>query len=157
MRKTIGREAVQVSVPDRIDVEADAHVSLTSEDAAHPIENAFDAYSAPGGTEWVASGPGDQTITVSFDSPRAVRAVVLEIEETSASRVQEVELAVADGAGPLAVVLRQEFHFSPAGATIERERWALDRGDVRQVRLVIRPDKGGGSARARITTLAFER
>jgi hypothetical protein len=157
MRKTVGSAAVQVKSPDMVDVEAEAHVAVTSEDAAHPIEHAFDGRGAPGGTQWVAAGPGDQTITVSFDSPQVVRAVVVEVEETGESRLQQIELAVAGGAGPLAVVLRQEFHFSPPGTTLERERWSIDREDVRQVRLVIRPEKGGGSARARLTTLGFER
>jgi hypothetical protein len=156
MRKTVGAQAVPVKSPNTIDVEANAHVAVTSEDATHPIEHAFDGRGAPGGTEWVAGTPGEQTVTVSFDSPQAVRAVTVEIEEARESRVQEIELAVAHGSGPLVVVLRQEFHFSPSGATLERERWTIDRKDVRQVRLVIRPDKGGGSTRARLTTLAFE-
>jgi hypothetical protein len=157
MRKTVGHETAEVKSPDTIDVEADAHVAVTSEDAAHPIERAFDGRGVPGGTEWVAGGPGEQRITVTFDAPQAVRAVVVEIEETRESRTQEIELAVAIGPGPLTVVLRQEFHFSPPGTTVERERWSIDRNDIRQARLVIRPDKGGGSTRARLTTLAFER
>jgi hypothetical protein len=157
MRKTVGNEAVDVKSPDAVDVAAEAHVAVTSEDALHPIEHAFDGRGAPGGTEWVAGGPGDQTITVSFDSPQAVGAVVVEIEEVGESRTQEVELAVATEAGSLAVVLRQEFHFSPPGTTLERERWTINCKDVRQVRLVIRPHKGGGPARARLATLAFER
>ncbi|HEY4011921.1 MAG TPA: hypothetical protein VGM06_01175 [Polyangiaceae bacterium] len=157
MRKTVGAAAVQVKSPQTIDVDAHAHVAVTSEDATHPIEHAFDGRGAPGGTEWVAGGPGDQTITVSFDSPQAVRAVVVEVEETRESRLQEIELAVASGSEALVVVLRQEFHFSAPGTTLEREHWSIDRKDVRQIRLVIRPEKSGGSARARLTTLAFER
>ncbi len=157
MRKTVGAQAAQAKSSSTVDVETAAHVAVTSEDAAHPIEHAFDGRGGPGSTEWIAGAPGDQTITVSFDSPEALRAVVLEIEETREGRTQQVELAVATGDGPLAFVLRQEFTFSPSGATLGREHWAIDRKDVRQVRLVIRPDKGGGSSRARVTTLAFER
>ncbi len=157
MRKTVGAHPVHAKPSNTVDVEAGAHVAVTSEDAAHPIEHAFDQRGAPGGTEWLAAVPGDQTITVSFDSPQAVSAVLVEVEDAHESRTQEIELSVASGDGPLTSVLRQEFHFSPSGATLERERWTLDRKDVREVRLVIRPNKGGGPARARLTTLAFER
>lgn len=157
MRKTVGGETVEAIRADTVDVETEAHVAVTSEDAAHPIERAFDGRGAPGGTEWIAGGSGEQRITVSFDSPQALCAVVVEIEDPLESRTQEIELAVASGTGPLEVVHRQEFHFSPSGATLERERWTMNRKDIRQVRMVIRPNKGGGSSRARLTTLAFER
>jgi hypothetical protein len=157
MRKTVGGQKPDALPANAVDVETEAHVAVTSEDARHPIEHAFDGRGAPGGTEWIAGGPGEQRITVSFDTPQALRAVVVEIQDVLESRTQEIEFAVASGTGPLDVVHRQEFSFSPAGATLERERWTIDRKDVRQIGLVIRPSKGGGSARARLTTFAFER
>ena len=163
MRKIVGDQAHAEPQPHGavdaaryVDVEASARVAVTSEDPAHPVENAFDGRGGPGATEWIASGPGPQTLSVIFDSPRAIRAVLLEIETAHEARTQEIELAVASGSGAAEVVLRQEFNFSAGGATFERERWVLDRRDVREVRLRIRPDKGGGAARARVTSLRFE-
>lgn len=166
MRKTVGaastapsREAARSR--DEIDVEHAAHVFVTSEQNGHPIENAFDLRRGPGGTQWVASAHGPQTVTLAFDAPVSVRAVTLEIEEREAGRTQELELSVSrDGGGTFETVRRQEFTFSPSGATFERERWAFDGSAVTHLRLVIRPDKGSGGHddghRARLTSLVVE-
>jgi hypothetical protein len=52
-------------------------------------------------------------------------------------------------------VLRQEYNFSPTGATFEREDWEVPARGVTHLRLVIRPDKGGNLFRATITSLAL--
>jgi len=162
MRKTVGQGAAEATEraarsPSELDLQRVAHVAVTSEAPSHPVECAFDSHGGPGGTQWVASGPGPQTITLAFDSPQGVQAVAIEVEETSGTRTQELELSLSsDGGAHFDVVRRQEFNFSPNGATFERERWEVDRQNVTHVRLRIRPDKGGGAARARVTTFAIE-
>jgi hypothetical protein len=166
MRKTVGASSHSPSpeparAVDELDVADAAHVFITSEEDGHPIENAFDLSRGPGGTQWVASTHGPQTLTLAFDVRQSIRAVTLEVEETAATRTQELELSRSrDGGAKFETVLRQEFTFSPAGATFERERWALDGSAVTHLRLVIRPDKGGGGRddghRARLTSLVVE-
>lgn len=162
MRKTVGESTPEalgrsVRASNELDVEKVAHVTVTSEAPSHPIECAFDGRRGPGATEWVASGPGVQTVTLAFDSPQYVRAVALEIEEGREARTQELELSISSNGGARFDVLRrQEFNFSPDGATFERERWELERDGVTHLRLRIRPDKGGGGARARVTSIAIE-
>ncbi|HXX66548.1 MAG TPA: hypothetical protein VEK07_05180 [Polyangiaceae bacterium] len=162
MRKTVGQGVPEATTratrsPSELDLQQMAHVAVTSEAPAHPIECAFDGHGGPGGTQWVASGPGPQTITLAFDSLQNVQAIAIEVEETSETRTQELELSLSsDGGASFHVVRRQEFNFSPDGSTFERERWDLERQNVTHVRLRIRPDKGGGAARARATTIAIE-
>lgn len=162
MRKTVGAGTPEATGRaarplSELDVEQSAHVAVTSEAPSHPIEHAFDFRRGPGGTQWVAGSPGPQTITLAFDAPQNVRAIAIEIEETSEARTQELTLSLSsDGGASFEVVRRQEFNFSPNGATFERERWQLDRPNVTHVELRIRPDKGGGVARARVTAIAIE-
>lgn len=162
MRKTVGESTKEAPgraarAPNELDVEHVAHVAVTSEALSHPIECAFDGERGPGATEWVAGAPGPQTITLTFDAPQRVRAVVVEIEERHETRTQEIELSSSsNGGASFEVLRRQEFNFSPAGATFERERWELERPGVTQLRLRIRPDKGGGTVLARVTSIAIE-
>jgi hypothetical protein len=50
---------------------------------------------------------------------------------------------------------RQEFTFSPDSATFEREEWTICEPCVTHVRGSIKPDKGGESCRAALTSLAL--
>lgn len=138
-----------------IDIASEATVLVTSEAPEHPIDHAFDGNRGPGATHWIAGEPGEQTVILAFDAPQAIRRVALEIEETEVARTQELQLAVStDGGRIYREVLRQEYNFSPAGATFEREDWAVDAEDVTHLRLAIRPDKGDRPCRATITSLA---
>ena len=133
-----------------------ATVLLTSESVDHPIEHAFDDRRGPGGTRWVADGPGEQTIVLAFDTPQTIRTVSLEVEEPSVSRTQELSLAVSsDGGRTYRDLVRQEYNFSPPGTTFEREVWPVAAAGVTHLRLVIRPDKGGEVGRATLTSLAL--
>ena len=136
------------------DVAAEATVLVTSEDPGHPVDHAFDGIGGPGGTRWIAGGPGEQAVILAFDAPRAIRRVALEIEESGLERTQELQVAVSsDGGRAYREVLRQEYTFSPGGSTFEREDWAVVADGVTHLRLTIRPDKGGGDCRASITSL----
>lgn len=158
MRKEILKEPDQSQVPrsDLIDVAAVARVLVTSEDADHPVERAFDGRGGPGGTRWVAAGDGEQTLIVAFDNPRRIRGILLEIEELEVGRTQQLQVAVStDGGGSYRELVRQEYNFSPPDTSFERERWSAEAEGVTHLRLVITPDKGGKRGRASLTTLAL--
>ena len=76
-----------------------ATVQVTSEQGNHPIDNVFDNRQGPGGSRWIADGPGEQTLILVFDSPQTIRKVSLEVEELWVSRTQELSVSVSsDGA-----------------------------------------------------------
>src|SRR5262245_15495621 len=109
-----------------MNIRAMAIVFVTSESAAHPVENAFDDHRGPGGSRWVADEDGEQTLILAFDSPETIRQIGVEIEEPALSRTQELSLAMSDDGGQTyRERVRQEFTFSAPGTTFEREGWAL--------------------------------
>jgi len=133
-----------------------ATVLVTSEAPDFPVENAFDGQHGAGGSRWMAVEPGEQTLIVAFDVPQILRRIVLEVEEREVERTQEVDVALSeDGGRTYRELLRQEYTFSPVGATFEREEWAVSVQKVTHVRVRIKPDKGGRPCRATLTTLAF--
>ena len=128
-----------------------ADVEITSESAAHPIENAFESHSQLG---WRADAPGEQTIRLKFNQPRAVRRVRVVIEERERARTQQFTLRVAARpGGPWREVARQQFNFSPAGATREQEDYRIDWPAISALELTIVPDISGGDARASLRQL----
>jgi hypothetical protein len=158
LRKQIIKEssAAPVSTASAIDVAAVATVLVTSESPEHPVDYAFDDRRGPGGSRWVAGGPGEQTLILAFDSPQAIRQVVLEVEEPEVSRTQELQLAIScDGGQTYRELLRQEYNFSPPSTTFEREDWAVSADAVTHLRLGIKPDKGDKPSRATLTSLVL--
>jgi hypothetical protein len=102
----------------------------------------------------VAGAPGEQTLILAFDSPQAIRRIILEVEEPEVSRTQELQLALScDGGQTYRELLRQEYNFSPPVMTFEREDWAVSVDAVTHLRLWIKPDKGGKPSRATLTSL----
>ena len=133
-----------------------AEVQATSEEAGHPILFAFDDSNGSGATSWKAGTPGEQTITVSFRQPCRLAKVTMQVEERQVTRTQEVQLAVStDGGLTYRELLRQEFAFSPDGATWEDETWAVQQEQVTHVRLVIKPDKGRMDVYAALTAFGL--
>ena len=133
-----------------------ATVQVTSEEADHPIDNAFDHNRGPGGSRWIADGPGEQTVILLFDSPQTIRTIGVEVEELAVNRTQELSVAVSsDGGRTYRELVRQEFNFSPPATTFERERWSTSEGAVTHLRLEIKPDKGGRAGRATLTALTL--
>ena len=132
-------------------------MQVTSEQADHPIDNAFDRNRGPGGSRWIADGPGEQTVTLLFDSPQTIRKIGVEIEELQVSRTQElcVSLLVGWWADLSRKLVRQEFNFSPPGTSFERELWSASGGPVTHLQLEIKPDKGGRVGRATLTSLTL--
>jgi hypothetical protein len=158
MRKHIlqSKPVTAADSPKELDVKTLATVEVTSEATDHPVENAFDHQRGPSGTRWIASASGEQTLILAFDAPQDIDQVAIEIEETQAARTQELALAVSrDGGRTYRELLRQEFNFSPADTTFEREQWTIGIDQVTHLRLIIKPDKGGGPCRASLTSLSL--
>jgi len=119
-----------------------AEVELTSEDVEKPIENALLA-EGPGG--WRAGEPGQQTITLTWAAPIAIRRIRLVFEEHSHARTQEFVVSASTRDGRREVV-RQQFTFSPPGTTVEREEYATHLDGVSQLELAIIPAIDGSNA-----------
>jgi hypothetical protein len=144
-----------VPLPGEIQIADVATVQVTSEDAAHPIDHAFDQSRGPGGTRWVAEAPGEQSVTLLFDRPQTIRKIGIEVEELGVSRTQELALSISsDGGRTYRELLRQEFNFSPPATSFERELWSVSADAVTHLRLDIKPDKGGRVGRATLTSFA---
>src|ERR1051325_9441013 len=160
MRKQIIRSpspAVPAFGSRELDVADLATVFVTSETPTFPVENVFDDRRGPGGSRWVAAEPGEQGLTIAFDAPQTIQRVVLEIEEREGERTQELQLSVSeDGGQTYDEVRRQEYTFSPSGATFEREEWSLPAREVTHVRLWIKPDKGNRPCLATLTSLVLQ-
>lgn len=127
-------------------------VEITSEESDHPIESALSG----AGAGWRADAAGPQTIRVRFSPPRRVRRVRVVVEETARPRTQEFVLRAAESqSGPWREIARQQFNFSPGGATREQEDYQIDVPTVASLELVITPDISGGDARASLAQLRF--
>jgi len=129
-----------------LDVERMAEVELTSEDPDHPIESAL----RPGeGTGWRASEPGRQVIRLHFDVPQHLRHIRLVFHEPEVARTQEFTLRwSADAGQSYREVLRQQYNFSPPGATREIEDYEADLAGVSSLELDIVPDVSAGGHHA---------
>jgi hypothetical protein len=150
------RSSESASFEGEIAIADVATVQVTSEQADHPIDHAFDHERGPGGSRWIADGPGEQTVILLFDSPQRIRTIGVEIEELAVSRTQELSVSVSsDGGRTYRELVRQEFNFSPPGTSFERELWSTSADAVTHLRLVIKPDKGGRVGRATLTALTL--
>ena len=151
MRKRIIGQKDKAPEPDSkkewLELERVAEVEVTSEDPAFPIESALGLESdAPG---WRAAEPGEQLVRIVFDTPTPVHRIRLEFVETEITRTQEFVLRWATkGNGPVREIVRQQWNFSPSGATSEIENYQVNLADVGVLELVIKPDISDGSALA---------
>jgi hypothetical protein len=153
MRKQLTHASLDEQIPDQpwLDLERVARVELTSEDAAYPIEAALVSGSENG---WRAAVPGDQTIRIIFDQPLRLQRIWLRFVERVAERTQEFVLRwSADGGKTFRDVVRQQYTFSPGGATSEVEDLKVELAGVTTMELTIAPDRGRGVARASLAQL----
>jgi hypothetical protein len=134
-----------------LDLERAAVVEVTSEDEDFPVELAFGSEDARG---WRAAAPGHQTIRLVFDHPQRLRCVSLVFEEDEIGRTQEFVLRwSSDDGSILKEIVRQQWNFSPPESIREVEEYQVDLYNVNVLELVIKPDIGGGAARASLKNL----
>jgi hypothetical protein len=133
-----------------------ATIVASSAAERHPVSHIFDEHRGPGGTQWVASEPGEQTLVIAFHEPATLRRITVEIEEREVPRTQEMQVSISsDGGTTYRELRRQEFTFSPNGASWECEDWAVAELHVTHLRLFIRPDKGRHDVFAKLTSLVL--
>ena len=126
-----------------------ARIEASSEDAGHPIDDAL--ASAPR-TEWRAAEPGPQVIEIRFKEVRHVRRIRLVIDDADQARTQELTLSWSSRRGEQhRTIVRQQFNFSPTGATREVEEYEVDLPAAKVLQLRIVPDINGTTAVARVT------
>ena len=136
---------------DWLNMEGLAEVEITSEDAAHPIESALLPGRASG---WRAAGPGKQTIRLLFANPQRLRRIWLNFVEPRTERTQEYVLRWSpDGGQSYREIVRQQWNFSPQGATSETEDLHVELSAVTVLELSIIPDISGGNAFASLAQL----
>jgi hypothetical protein len=143
----------QTAPPDEgwLKLEDLAEVEITSEDAAHPIESAL-LPGRPSG--WRAAAPGKQMIRLLFTPPQQLRRIWLNFVEPSTERTQEYVLRWSpDGGQSFREILRQQWHFSPQGATCETEDHHVELPAVTVLELSIIPDISGGNSFASLAQL----
>jgi len=134
-----------------LDLERLAEVELSSEDSAYPIGNAFFRDRSSG---WRAAEPGKPNIRLLFTRPLDVHRIRLEFRESSMGRTQEYALRWSpDGGRSLHEVVRQQWNFSPAGATCETEDHRVELLGLTVLELIITPDISGRNALASLAQL----
>jgi len=154
MRKRIITPIQQETAPpdlEWLNMEELAEVEITSEDPAHPIESALLPGRASG---WRAAGPGEQKIRLLFAYPQRLRRIWLNFVETRTERTQEYVLRWSqDGGQSFQEIVRQQWNFSPQGATNETEDLHVELPAVTVLELSIIPDTSGGNAFASLAQL----
>ena len=153
MRKRVIGPSERIAPPeaDWLPLEELAEVEITSENTAHPIEAALVAGDGPG---WKAEAPGKQTIRLLFAKPQPVKRIWLRFEERDAERTQEYVVRWSPDRGQsYRDVVRQQWNFSPGGATVETEDHRVELPAVTILELSITPDTSGGRAVASLDQL----
>ena len=134
-----------------IDLESVATAEVTSEESAHGIECALTLASNDG---WRASDPGDQLIRLVFDQPQDISRIHVVFHERRVPRTQEITLRWSPDHGKtFREIVRQQYTFSPAGATSEVEDYVVQLEAVTVLEMRIRPDITGTSAYASLESL----
>ena len=121
-----------------LDIAKAATAELSSEDPQHPFEQALRTDTANG---WKASHPGPQLIRLRFDSPQSIRRIHLQFREEEVNRSQEIALFATSKTSPRKELVRQQWVFSPQGATTEVEDYFFNVNDVTALELEIDPGR----------------
>ena len=144
-------ETIRTRSEGWLDFERTAVVEVTSEDKDYPVESAFVSGDARG---WRAAAPGSQTIRLVFDQPQRFKCIGLVFEENETTRTQEFVLRWSpDGGNTVREIVRQQWNFSPPESIREVEEYQVDLSSVTVLELVIKPNIGGGLARASLKNL----
>jgi len=136
-KRIVPIEQMDESAGEWLDLGALAEVEVSSENPAHPIEWAL----VPGHeTGWRAGTPGRQVIRLLFASPQKVARIQLHFEEKSVERTQEYALRWSPERDvPCREIVRQQWNFNPASATVEIEDHRVDLPPVAILELIIDP------------------
>lgn len=125
-------------------------VEVTSEENGYPIDGALQPDAARG---WRAALPGMQVLRLIFDEPQRLQRIWLMFEELEYARTQEFVLRWRSDNGNFHEIVRQQWNFSPSGSEREIEDYAVELSKVRELEMIIVPDKAGGGARAGLRRL----
>ena len=126
---------------DWFDLGSLAEVEISSEDPEYPIESAL---ISGNGSGWRAGTPGQQMIILLFSPPQKVTRIHLHFEEQSVARTQEYALRWApERSQPCREIVRQQWNFSPSGATVEIEDHLVEVPSVEVLELIIDPGSEG--------------
>ena len=136
--------------PAWLDLERLARVEVSSEDPAHPVEEAL-RMGRPAG--WRAGASGPQTLRLCFDEPQLLQCIRVHFEETQHERRQEFALRWSADGKTFREIVRQQWNFSPSGSTREAENYVVALAGVSVLELQIVPDTSGGDARASLAEL----
>ena len=129
-----------------LDLKELARVEVSSEDPHHPVEAAL---TGEDGSGWRAGQPGEQTVRLLFDRPQTLRRIRLRFCEPTAARTQQFTLGWSPGhTEAVQTIVRQQWNFSPGGATEEVEDYRVELDGVLALELVITPDLSNPSAYA---------
>jgi hypothetical protein len=120
-----------------LDIEKIATAEISSEDPGFPIDNALGKTASAG---WRAAGPGAQRIRLLFDGPQKLRRIQLHFVDKESERSQEFWLLALVG-DDLREIARQQWNFSPNGATEELEDYKVELNGVNALELRIDPDR----------------
>lgn len=133
-----------------LDLEKIAKAEVTSEHPSFPVESALIPVK---GTGWRAARSGKQTLRIIFDKPTRLRRIRLEFSEREVSRTQEFTLQwAAEPGGPFREIVRQQWNFSPQGATSEIEDYRVNLNSVLILELEVKPDLTPSNACATLTS-----
>ena len=150
MRKQVHEQAASIE-PEWLRIEELAEVSVSSEDATRPIEFALVDGAGPG---WRAAAPGEQSVRIRFDEPQFIGLIQLRFDEAEHQRVQEFWLQWSDDrARTFQPIVRQQFSFSPSGATHEVENYNVSLKDATELELHIVADVSDRRHVATLTSL----
>jgi len=153
LKRIIGRAQQDAHLPgeDWLDVQLLAEVEVSSEDPGHPIDSALLPQSGSG---WRAAQPGRQVIRLLFTTPQHLRRIWLMFEESKIERTQEYVLHWSSGGGQsFHEIVRQQWNFSPQGATRETEDHRVELSGVAILELIIVPDTSEKPAFASLAQL----
>jgi F5/8 type C domain-containing protein len=153
MRKSIiPARSAYLEAPEAgwLDVASLARVEVTSEDPGHPVE---DALRKEGRSGWRADASGPQTVRLRFDQPQRIRRIRLHFVEAQHERNQEFVLRWSADGKTFRDIVRQQWNFSPSGATNEIENYSVELSGVTVLELCVIPDVSGRDVRASLAEL----
>jgi DNA-binding NarL/FixJ family response regulator len=154
LRKRVGRPAISTDT-EWLRLEELGTVFVSSEDPERPVELAL---VQAGDHGWRASSAGEQSMRISFEHPQSVGLIQIRFDEVEHERVQEFSLQWSGNrGGTFQPIVRQQFSFSPAGATREVENYNVSLERVTDLELRIVPDISGRDCVATLTSLRLKR